>query len=678
MRIIGLKIFLMDKSIQKVLEPGWYPFGDYSEPDEDGFLKVEKRSSLEKSVYRLRKRQPEVSVSCIVGMNGAGKSTVIDIIYRIINNLAVTINKAMRVPLETEMEYAYGVNADLYCECDDYINLIRCRGDELKYYRYKYNSRHFPLLDEKIGGSYANKVLSQLFYTIGINYSLYAFNEEDYVSDMDENINGNWLRGVFHKNDGYLAPLTLVPFRERGDISVKKENDLAQQRITALAILSRAKKRQFPEGYYPRMLHCKLNEKYKDEKMSRFKINYQPVCLGIDLDKLVDMFEEAWKGLLPEVEREIDWKSWKDSKEFELALFYIAYKSVKICLTYNDYYQALNIEDQNEVCSKKAKVSLDNNKKRTLLPDIRALVHALWQNNDHITLKIHQCLAYLKTGRWRNVESMAVDDLIKEGSPQDYDDVIKLLPPPFYALDVTFIKKSRVRKEWVDHWDDNKGWNNDKPWGGMGSMEEVSAWSDDKGTTFKLSSMSSGEKQVLVALSYVLYHIKNIQSVDEANYRVPYHHINIIFDEVELYFHPDYQRRFLAMLIESLSWTNIDRRKIRSVHILMATHSPFVLTDVLTERTLYLREGKREEVTAQTFGANYYDLLDNSFFFEKSAIGEISSKATRRWIKNTEHNGELPSEEAMDMIGDPFVKRYLQVKHTKKDGKDVQTEETDE
>ena len=256
--------------------------------------------------------------------------------------------------------------------------------------------------------------------------------------------------------------------------------------------------------------------------------------------------------------------------------------------------------------------------------------------------------------------------------------MIKLLPPPFYALDVTFIKKSRVRKEWVDHWDDNKGWNNDKPWGGMGSLEEVSAWSDDKGTTFKLSSMSSGEKQVLVALSYVLYHIKNIQSVDEANYRVPYHHINIIFDEVELYFHPDYQRRFLAMLIESLSWTNIDRRKIRSVHILMATHSPFVLTDVLTERTLYLREGKREEVTAQTFGANYYDLLDNSFFFEKSAIGEISSKATRRWIKNTEHTGELPSEEAMDMIGDPFVKRYLQVKHTKKDGKDVQTEEADE
>ena len=273
--------------------------------------------------------------------------------------------------------------------------------------------------------------LKDWFYSIVCNYSLYSFNYHDYYVERtdDERLSllgkkitpqneddAFWLKGVFHKNDGYLAPLTLVPFRERGDISVKKENDLAQQRITALAILSRAKKRQFPEGYYPRMLHCKLNEKYKDEKMSRFKINYQPVCQGIDLDELVDMFEEAWKGLLPEVESEIDWNSWKDSKEFELALFYIAYKSVKICLTYNDYYQALNIEDLNEVCSKKAKVSLDNYKKRTLLPDIRALVHALWQNNDHITLKIHQCLAYLKTGRWRNVESMAVDDLIKEGN----------------------------------------------------------------------------------------------------------------------------------------------------------------------------------------------------------------------------------------------------------------------
>ena len=30
MRLIGLKIERMDPTIQKVLNPGWYPFGNYS------------------------------------------------------------------------------------------------------------------------------------------------------------------------------------------------------------------------------------------------------------------------------------------------------------------------------------------------------------------------------------------------------------------------------------------------------------------------------------------------------------------------------------------------------------------------------------------------------------------------------------------------------------------------
>lgn len=50
------------------------------------------------------------------------------------------------------------------------------------------------------------------------------------------------VRWCFHKNDGYLAPLTLVPYRENGVIDIRKENNLAQQRITALSILGMSKK----------------------------------------------------------------------------------------------------------------------------------------------------------------------------------------------------------------------------------------------------------------------------------------------------------------------------------------------------------------------------------------------------------------------------------------------------
>ena len=126
------------------------------------------------------------------------------------------------------------------------------------------------------------------------------------------------------------------------------------------------------------------------------------------------------------------------------------------------------------------------------------------------------------------------------------------------------------------------------------------------------------------------------------------------------------------MLIESLSWTQIDRRKIRSIHILIATHSPFILTDILTERTLYLKEGRREIVEAQTFGGNYYDLLDNSFFFQTTAIGEISARATRRWIKRHDENIRSVTEEEMAMVGDPFVRDYLKIDHSNKIEGDVQ------
>lgn len=89
MRLIGIKIERMDSTIQKVLNPGWYPFGDYEEPKANGFLYCKPVSYTEHNLYKIRKRQPEVSVSCIVGMNGSGKSTIIEIILRILNNLAV-------------------------------------------------------------------------------------------------------------------------------------------------------------------------------------------------------------------------------------------------------------------------------------------------------------------------------------------------------------------------------------------------------------------------------------------------------------------------------------------------------------------------------------------------------------------------------------------------------------
>lgn len=658
MRLLGLKIERMDSSIQKVLNPGWYPFGNYKEPDADGYLHVEPLTYVEKSLYRLRKYQPEVSVSCVVGMNGSGKSTILEIVFRILNNVAVKQCGKMGTLEGTEMVYAYGVYADLYCECDHYINLIRCWGDEIKCYRYRNTVQGIPRMEEE---GDPGKILSQLFYTIGVNYSLYSFNHESFESDSDNRINGNWLTGIFHKNDGYLAPLTLVPYRDKGEISMAKENELAMQRITALSILSKAKGRQFPEGYYPYKIHLALNLDYEKTKRGSFEKYYQSRCRWIRLDNLIDLFKEAWENLIKELKLEI--KRPGNSNEYKLALFYLAYKSAKISLTYNDYYLWLEAYYPNKLYEEKKQAEIDSFINMMLPQNVRNIVNYLYDVNDHITLKIHQTINYLTDAYWTEEGDYSIDDLLDKKKPDDYDDVVKVLPPPFYNLDVTFVKARRRAGRW--HGDDT--WASDSSWG------------DEKRTSFRLSSMSSGEKQVLVAISYVLYHLKNLQSVGATQFRVPYHHVCIVFDEVELYFHPDFQRRFLSMLIESFSWTKIDRRKIRSIHILIATHSPFVLTDVLTERTLYLKEGKRKVVEAQTFGGNYYDLLDNSFFFERTAIGDVSARAVRRWVR--QHDAPQPiqlADEVLNMVGDPFIKKYLQVKHHNKEGEDVQAEKADQ
>lgn len=631
LRIIGLDLREMDGTVSKTLQTGWYPFGEYPKP-KNGYIKLSPLSERVLRLYRTKTTLPDVNVSCIVGRNGSGKSSLLDIMYRILNNLSYKLILEKDTPIKPELQYAYGVHADLYYESDGKLNVITCDEEQMTFYRELHKGVMKPI---PISSGYFDEILSKFFYTIGINYSIYAFNKYDYQSyEPNEFINGEWLDGVFHKNDGYLAPLTLVPYRENGVIDVRKENNLAQQRITALSILGMSKKRQFPAGYYPKTLSYKINFNYKAEKLERFiKSNSQ--FNAEMLKSIIHQLELKWEKY---VGNKLEELYNVNSDEYQLVLFYMAYKTLKICLTYNDYFEILNVNELKKKCDEGSDSFIEYQQK--YLPEIaeKIILKVQKSPNDHITLKIFQCLHFINKGDNQLKGEINVKDFIQQYQPKTYDDVVKHLYPPFFETDILF---SRVRRHKLHSVD--------------------SSWNEIKNNSqFNLSKMSSGEKQMLYAMSYVLYHLKNLQSVNEDNYRVPYHHINLVFDEAELYYHPDYQRRFIAMLIESLQWAKIDRRKIRSINIIIATHSPFVLTDILTEHTLYLMEGKCQIVKEQTFGGNYYDMLRTSFFFDKTAIGDISAKAVRKWINEKNETGQKPEQEIMDMVGDPFVTRYLE------------------
>jgi hypothetical protein len=153
------------------------------------------------------------------------------------------------------------------------------------------------------------------------------------------------------------------------------------------------------------------------------------------------------------------------------------------------------------------------------------------------------------------------------------------------------------------------------------------------GSPETLSQMSRGERQLLHSISYIIYHIKNIESVTEGRYRVKYQNISLVFDEAELYYHPDFQKQFVGKLIKMLSWCHINHNIIRGVNILIVTHSPFVLSDIPLEHTLYLKDGSVvDDKEKETFCGNIREMLGSSFFMEYST-GDVAIENVEEIIK---------------------------------------------
>ena len=649
MQLLGIYIYeKTPKLIRKALAADWYPFGDFRKPAKGKPVRVpdDVRNSVAYQIYQ-HDLLPEITVNCIVGMNGAGKSTLLDIMYRMINNLAVRIlGPKAATQRGRNLTYARGVYADFYFICENVQYRIICRDSLTSLYKKdsEKNQFHFVKISSH---NNAKSILSNLFYTISTNYSIYAFNQNEYVADNEKEeglaaINGNWLSGLFHKNDGYFTPLVITPYRETGNIEVEKENCLASQRIMALALLQEFRGESFIDRYEPRTIYYELDKEYKTRTEKNYQQSLYDQYPGLDVRHIIRHFESLWEGYF-QAEYDEDIKD-EYRNRYEQALFYMAYKTVKICLTYQDYSKAFGLDSMLRHCN-----TLDNfiqyckhnlpKRAKKVKEKILAEMNDPEEKGNHITLKLSVCKRFVESllkdsPQWDEEGEVDVRELVKNNGLQTYNDAVLLLPPPFYRCNMKFGVKGQALAA------------NDSSWG-ITKLDE-----------FSLGKMSSGERQMLYSLSYVLYHIKNIQSVKEDENRVAYHNICLIFDEAELYFHPDYQRKFLGMLLESLSWCSINRVKIHSIQILVVTHSPFVLSDMLVQNSLYLKDGERVKVERETFGANYYEMLNKSFFFEKRAMGDVSGRVIGEWIRR-KNNQEQISNEQLNLVGDSMLKNYL-------------------
>lgn len=131
---------------------------------------------------------------------------------------------------------------------------------------------------------------------------------------------------------------------------------------------------------------------------------------------------------------------------------------------------------------------------------------------------------------------------------------------------------------------------------------------------FKWKGLSSGE----LALLNLFGRLNSVENQLENN-------IIVLIDEVDLGMHPEWQRKWIKYVLPIIG--DMLKKENRSVHVILTTHSPIILSDILTKDVFYLlnntseNELKLVKKDFKTFGQNIYSLFKTSFFLEADKGG---------------------------------------------------------
>lgn len=489
----------------------------------------------------------------------------------------------------------------------------------------------------------SSELLSSFFYTIILNYSHHSLNSDNL---------GYWITTLFHKNDGYKTPAVINPMRTDGYFKINVENKLAKARLLTNLLT---------EAFFNKKSNdrVKVTEKqyihtvrfvYDDKKGIPNNIrlgnygsndereNFIISANSDDVNLIMELLPLYFQGFdevaiqnktLPYAEKIINYLAKKIRKALD---YYPEYNSFENYSNEIEYY--------------------------------RNVLQNLKDDKSHVTFKIERAMFYLKKmlgkssqTKW-NINKAHVDftlfellDWMEIHSIEDLHLISERIPPSIF--ETTFIL------------DDNE--------------QHLTFTDEELKTLPTLESLSSGEVQKIHTINSIIYHINNLYSVHNSNNsieRIKYQYLNVVFDEIELYFHPDLQREFINDLLNNISRlkyiTQDENSRIKAINFIFSTHSPFILSDIPSQNLLKVEYIPEQKIAKQiidnnrTFGANIHDLLANSFFFKnKTFVGEKANQYILKLISEIASLDSITSlqydefSKKVQIIGEPFFRQKL-------------------
>jgi hypothetical protein len=419
------------------------------------------------------------------------------------------------------------------------------------------------------------------FYSIVLNYSHHALNSKDM---------GTWLSELFHKNDGYQTPIVINPMRTDGIIDINTENHLVRSRLLSLVLspVSSSEGKDFEEKSR-NSTRCLIDDKIA--RRIKIELNYDKFNKEEEEGKTIKVFysciDEYGTELWPKIEAKYltDKDSARRATQWDdYAKEYIIGKLLSMSIKYPPYK---DFSVNEKFVKEKFDLYLDE-----ILTD-----------KSHITFKFFQAINFLKYDYAKEFELaeqiIGIEDLSVKLQSYSKHNLITLVPPSFLKVDIIF-----------------------------------SPTDDDD----SLNNMSSGEKQKIYSSSSLIYHLTYLDSVKQGK-DLPhkYKKVNIVFDEIELYYHPELQRNFISDFLKSVSRVKFEN--IDGINCTFITHAPFILSDIPKQNVLSLtREIVAKKTFAvpvnikdapETFAANIHTMLLSTFFMN-ATVGEFAKEKINR------------------------------------------------